>query len=292
MSEDDTKLIKMINDPEKLDEKLLHELVQKLCSRKSGQLEYDGLTYCQLSGEVIGEQSTIKLMIQPKHFIVVLKHKLKQLIEKYCFINGAFEQSFAKIYKINILEHFNNPQDFKDYELQSIEISDLILQQVYGKEEYQQILKNIEKQTQLIYQDPQMGGDVTFVCPITKQTYITCLESINLQGQPYSLEGALYILNNHSQKLFSHQIEYLKKIQKLKEEKGNQDNQKFESITFQCPKNQQMYYTCIEGIKLKQNIYSVDGLLQSFQSQDKELNSDEYQNVVNYLKKIKKVQKQ
>ncbi|CAK62302.1 unnamed protein product (macronuclear) [Paramecium tetraurelia] len=292
MQDDEIKLIKMINDPEKLDEISFTELVQKLCTRRSAQFEYDGLTYCQLSGEIIGEKSTIKLMIQPEHFIVVLKDKLKELIKKFCFINGAFEQSFSKIYKINILQHFNSPQDFKDYDIQQLEITDSILQQVYSQEEYQQILKNIMIQTQQIYQDPQMENNVTFECPITKQTYITCLESINLQGQPYSLQGALDFLNNHRDKLFSHQIEYLEKIQKLENEKRNQQENQFEQIIFQCPKTKKNYYTCIEGIKLKQNMYSVEGLLESQDKSDELINSDEYKNAVVYLNKIKKVQKQ
>lgn len=49
-----------------------------------------------------------------------------------------------------------------------------------------------------------MDIDVTFICPIMKKTYLKFSEGINLQGQLYSLEGAILILKNNPEKLFSH----------------------------------------------------------------------------------------
>lgn len=118
---DMTTFINMINDPQKINEEKIVDLIFALCNQKNCSLEYDGLTYCQLSGEIIGERSTIKLDLKLGNFIVVLKEKLKELIQKHCFHNGIFEWSFSKIYNIKILSFM------KDTQLSSIDITDDVL---------------------------------------------------------------------------------------------------------------------------------------------------------------------
>ncbi|CAD8150965.1 unnamed protein product [Paramecium pentaurelia] len=289
MFEDEKTLINIINNPDQLDEEKIVDLVFKLCNKKNTQLEYDGLTYCQLTGKNIGNQSTIKIDIKSGGSITVLKDKLKELIQQHCFINGIFEQSFSKIYKINILNPSYDLVNEKNEKFSSIEITDSILQQVYGKEEYQQIMAKIDERSKLINQN--MDIDVTFICPIMKKSYLKFSEGINLQGQLYSLEGAILILKNHPEKLFSHQKEYLEKIQCLQEQQQLNKNQiKIDSIIFQCPITKNQYYTCLEGIKFEENLYSIEGLQQKLDQDIKQQTIDKNQNEINYLDKFKQGQ--
>lgn len=105
MSENLKNFIKMINDPKEINGATLTDLVNEFTKKKQAiNIEYDGLTICQLSGCCIGEKPTIKLEIKPGLFIVVLKDKFKEIIEKHCLINEVFDKSYSKIFNISILD--------------------------------------------------------------------------------------------------------------------------------------------------------------------------------------------
>ncbi|CAD8069086.1 unnamed protein product [Paramecium sonneborni] len=182
----------------------------KLLEKNSKQqinLIYDGLSFCQLTGNVIGNQQMIKLKIK-EHIFNVLQTSLKDLIQNHCFVDGRFEKCFSIINNVQFILQGGQNTEFTNK--MDLEITDDILKQVYGEEKFVQMMeeiRNFYKENNALQQCRDQN--LLMKCPKTQKDIILFSDGINLQSVMYSIEGALKVLSDEKDKLFEHQINFL-----------------------------------------------------------------------------------
>ncbi|CAD8062470.1 unnamed protein product [Paramecium sonneborni] len=208
-----TLIVNLINNQaitNKNQELNINKIIENLL-KQTLNLSYDGPTYCQLTGQFIGNKKLIKLKVNKDLHVNVLDQSLIDLIQNHCFIDGRFERCFSTINNVQFIMTFEQKTEFSNPT--SLEITDDILKLVYGEERFIQMMEEIQEFYQLNqnFQDSLTQNQLV-QCPKT-QKYILFNDGFNIQGKMYSLEGALTFLNQDQGKLFDHQKHFLQQYQ-------------------------------------------------------------------------------
>ncbi|CAK76305.1 unnamed protein product (macronuclear) [Paramecium tetraurelia] len=192
----------------------ISNLIQPLME-KNINLIYDGLTYCQLSGEIIGKQKKVELKLPDNQTFSVLQEQLKKIIETNCFINGIFDPFYSTLYGVQFIQESQKKQAFTDPI--NIEITDDILRLVY-EDKFDKIKE--DNSTKNFYEESHRNLEdfvktLPIKCHKTQKEIQILKDGFNIQSLWFSLEGALKLLETNKEVFFTHQCEFLDKYKKM-----------------------------------------------------------------------------
>ncbi|CAD8155722.1 unnamed protein product [Paramecium octaurelia] len=200
-------LVDLINNPTTIKGSQDISALVQVFMGKQINLIYDGLTYCQLTGEIIGNKKKIELKLPNNQTFIVIQEQLKMLIENNSFINGRFDPFYSTLYGVQFIQECQQKQVFTDPV--NIEITDDILKLVYEDN-----FNKIKEDTRNLYEESQRNLEefsktLPIKCHKTQKEIQILKDGFNIQSLWFSLEGALMMLETNKDVLFSHQCDFL-----------------------------------------------------------------------------------